>query len=55
MSRQNKRLSSGITGVVAMANLPQPVDPDASMISMGIGTYHSESGLALGISHRFEN
>ncbi|WP_284468938.1 YadA-like family protein [Serratia symbiotica] len=22
---------------------------------MGIGTYHSESGLALGISHRSEN
>ncbi|BBI91238.1 surface protein [Serratia symbiotica] len=55
MARQNKRLSSGIASVVAMANLPQPVDPDASMISMGIGTYHSESGLALGISHRSEN
>ncbi|WP_226020149.1 YadA family autotransporter adhesin [Serratia symbiotica] len=55
MARQNKRLSSGIASVIAMANLPQPVDPDASMISMGVGTYHSESGLALGISHRSEN
>ncbi|WP_226020403.1 YadA-like family protein [Serratia symbiotica] len=35
--------------------MPQPIDPDASRISMDVGTYYSEPGLALGISHRSEN
>jgi len=39
MTHQNRRLSSGIASVVAMANLPQHVDPDTSMILMDVGTY----------------
>lgn len=58
MMRQNKRLSSGIASIIAMAKLPQPVDPDANIISMGsvfimgVSTYHSKVGLALFISNR---
>lgn len=55
MDQQNKKLGAGIASAIAMANLPQPVDPNASMFTMGAGAYHGESGLAMGLSHRSES
>lgn len=43
-------LSAGIAGAMAMAALPQPHSPGASMTSMGVGNFRGESTLAVGVS-----
>jgi autotransporter adhesin len=44
-------LSAGIAGAMAMAALPQPHVPGASMTSVGMGNFRGESSLAVGVSH----
>ncbi|KQN61917.1 hypothetical protein ASE99_21870 [Serratia sp. Leaf51] len=51
----NDKLSAGIAGAMAMASLPQPYAPGASMVSMGGGTYQDQSSVALGVSTISEN
>ncbi len=52
---QKDKLSAGISGAMAMASLPQPYQPGASMVSMGGGTYQGESAVALGVSTISDN
>ncbi len=49
------KLSAGIAGAMAMASLPQPYAPGASMVSMGGGTYQNQSAVALGVSAISDN
>ena len=42
---------AGISAAMAVAALPQPTVPGASMVSMGAATYRGETGYALGVSH----
>ena len=49
------KLSAGISGAMAMASLPQPYQPGASMVSLGGGTYQSQSAVALGVSTISDN
>jgi autotransporter adhesin len=43
-------LSAGIAGAMAMAALPQPHSPGASMTSVGVGNFRGESTVAVGIA-----
>lgn len=52
---QDDKLSAGIAGAMAMASLPQPYSPGASMFSMAGGTYHGESAIAMGVSTVSDN
>ncbi|SUW64043.1 Adhesin yadA precursor [Buttiauxella agrestis] len=52
---QKDKMSAGISGAMAMASLPQPYQPGASMVSMGGGTYQGESAVALGVSTISDN
>jgi len=51
MSKQDRRLSAGIASAMAMASLPQPYTPGASMISLGGASYRGQSGISFGLSH----
>jgi autotransporter adhesin len=48
-------LSAGVAGAMAMAALPQPYAPGASMTSGSMGTYRGESAMALGVSRISDN
>ncbi|MBV4484731.1 YadA family autotransporter adhesin [Pseudomonas sp. SWRI153] len=48
-------LSAGVAGAMAMAALPQPYTPGASMTSAGVGGYRGQSALAVGVSHISNN
>lgn len=52
---QDDKLSAGIAGAMAMASLPQPYSPGASMFSMAGGTYQGESAIAMGVSTVSDN
>lgn len=52
---QNDKLSAGIAGAMAMASLPQPWAPGASIVGMGGGTYQGESAISLGVSTISDN
>lgn len=49
------KLSAGVAGAMAMAALPQPYSPGASMTSAGVGGYRGQSALAVGVSHISDN
>ncbi len=56
MVEDNKnKMSAGVAGAMAMASLPQPYAPGASMVSMGGGTFQSQSAVALGVSAISDN
>lgn len=48
-------LSAGVAGAMAMAALPQPYAPGASMTSGSMGTYRGQSAMALGVSRISDN
>ncbi|MNM78247.1 Adhesin YadA precursor [compost metagenome] len=48
-------LSAGIAGAMAMASLPQPYEPGASMAAVGTGTYRGEGAVAVGVSRISDN
>ncbi|PWK29732.1 YadA family autotransporter adhesin, partial [Pseudomonas sp. OV226] len=48
-------LSAGIAGAMAMAALPQPYAPGASMTSGALSTYRGQSSMALGVSRISDN
>ena len=52
---QDDKLSAGIAGAMAMASLPQPYSPGASMFSMAGGTYQGETAIAMGVSTVSDN
>ncbi|QLA67173.1 YadA-like family protein [Enterobacter pasteurii] len=50
VEKQGRKMSAGVAGAMAMAGLPQPYSPGASMVAMGGGTFQGESAVALGVS-----
>ncbi|WP_124427089.1 YadA-like family protein [Pseudomonas orientalis] len=49
------KLSAGVAGAMAMAALPQPYAPGASMTAAGVSGYRGQSALAVGMSHISDN
>ncbi|PIE42120.1 MAG: hypothetical protein CSA47_02145 [Gammaproteobacteria bacterium] len=47
--------NAGSASAIAAANLPQPHDPGASMVSAGLGYYEGQTGLAVGLSTISDN
>ncbi|MDR9891510.1 YadA-like family protein [Pseudenterobacter timonensis] len=50
VNRVQRKMSGGIASAMAMTGLPQAYAPGASMTSLGGGTYHGETAVALGVS-----
>ncbi len=55
LKKQDDILSSGIAGAMAMATLPQPYSPGASMAAVGLGNYRGQGALAVGVSKISDN
>ncbi|HBP5084961.1 TPA: cell surface protein [Pseudomonas aeruginosa] len=55
LKKQDDTLSAGIAGAMAMASLPQPYLPGASMTSIGAANYRGQSALSLGVSRISDN
>ncbi|MDP2513850.1 YadA-like family protein [Photobacterium damselae subsp. piscicida] len=54
--RHNRKVAArGVAGVAAMANIPTLAIPGSTSFGAGIGHYDSESALAVGVSHYFDN
>ncbi|PIE45908.1 MAG: hypothetical protein CSA45_01330 [Gammaproteobacteria bacterium] len=47
--------SAGIAAAIAMANMPQPHDPGASMMSLGVGAHRDQQAIAIGLSTISDN
>jgi autotransporter adhesin len=55
LRKNAKRASARTAGAIAMANLPQAYIPGKSMVSVGVGGYDGEAGIALGVSKLSDN
>ncbi|MDH4873911.1 YadA family autotransporter adhesin, partial [Pseudomonas sp. BN515] len=55
LKKQDDILSAGIAGAMAMATLPQPYAPGASMATVGLGNYRGQGALAIGVSKISDN
>ncbi|WP_306674801.1 ESPR-type extended signal peptide-containing protein [Pseudomonas sp. T8] len=55
LKKQDDTLSAGIAGAMAMASLPQPYAPGASMTNVGVGNYRGQSAVAFGVAHISDN
>lgn len=55
LKKQDDMLSAGIAGAMAMASLPQPYSPGASMATVGVGNYRGQGALAVGVSKISDN
>ncbi|AZE50352.1 hypothetical protein C4K04_4697 [Pseudomonas chlororaphis] len=55
LKEQDDTLSAGIAGAMAMASLPQPYSPSASMTSIGAANYRGQSALSFGVSRISDN
>lgn len=55
VTRVEKNANAGVASAIAVANLPQPHDPGASMTSIAVGNYRDESALSLGLSTISDN
>ncbi|WP_404319957.1 YadA-like family protein [Klebsiella oxytoca] len=55
VDKNKDKLSAGIAGAMAMATLPQPYSPGASMMALSGGTYQGQSAIALGVSTISDN
>ena len=54
--RSNRKLAAqGIAGLAAMTNIPSPAIAGTTSIGAGVGYFDSESAIAIGASHYFEN
>jgi autotransporter adhesin len=47
--------AAGIAGSLAVAGLPQAIDPGKAMVAGGVGYHRGEAALALGASSRFND
>lgn len=50
LQKQDDVLSAGIAGAMAMATLPQPYSPGASMAAVGLGNFRGQDALSVGVS-----
>ncbi|MCY1560847.1 Autotransporter adhesin UpaG [compost metagenome] len=55
LDEQDDTLSAGIAGAMAMASLPQPYEPGASMAAAGVSSYRGQAALSVGISRISDN
>ncbi|AOE82503.1 cell surface protein (plasmid) [Pseudomonas lurida] len=55
LKKQDGTLSAGIAGAMAMASLPQPYSPGASMTSIAAANYRGQSALSFGVSRISDN
>ncbi|SDN78155.1 YadA-like family protein [Pseudomonas jinjuensis] len=55
LDEQDDTLSAGIAGAMAMASLPQPYEPGASMAAVGVSGYRGQSALSVGVSRISDN
>jgi autotransporter adhesin len=55
MNHLGNRMEAGIASAIAAANLPQPYAPNQSALSVGLGTFRGETGIAVGLSKITEN
>ncbi|NWC08454.1 YadA-like family protein [Pseudomonas agarici] len=55
LKKQDDILSAGIAGAMAMASLPQPYSPGASMTSIAGASYRGQSALSFGVSRISDN
>ncbi|MFJ1339260.1 YadA-like family protein [Pseudomonas caricapapayae] len=55
LDEQDDTLSAGIAGAMAMASLPQPYAPGASMASAGASTFRGQGAVAVGVSRISDN
>lgn len=55
LDEQDDVLSAGIAGAMAMASLPQPYVPGASMASAGASTFRGQGAVAVGVSRISDN
>jgi autotransporter adhesin len=55
LDHQDNKLSAGVAGAMAMAGMPQPYSPGASMFGLAGGTYQGQSAIALGVSTISDN
>ena len=54
--RKNREIAAqGIAGISAMTNIPMPAEQGASSVGVGMGYYDSQSAIAVGASHYFDN
>ena len=54
--RKNRDIAAqGIAGISAMTNIPMPAEAGASTVGVGMGYYDSQSAIAVGASHYFDN
>jgi autotransporter adhesin len=50
LNRIGNRANAGIASAMAMASLPQAYQPNQSSAGVALGTFHGESGIAIGVS-----
>jgi len=50
LNRIGNRANAGIASAMAMASLPQAYQPNQSSAAVAVGTFHGESGVAVGVS-----
>ena len=48
----SKRNYAGTAGALAVATIPQAIEPGGKMVGVGVGTYRNEAAMALGVSYR---
>jgi autotransporter adhesin len=50
LNRIGNRANAGIASAIAMASLPQAYQPNQSSAAVALGSFHGESGIAVGVS-----
>jgi len=50
LNRIGNRANAGIASAMAMASLPQAYQPNQSSAGVALGSFHGESGIAIGVS-----
>lgn len=55
VDRNRRDANGGTASGMAVASLPQPYRPGASMIAAGVATWQGQQGIALGVSHATQN
>ncbi|MGL5583134.1 MAG: YadA C-terminal domain-containing protein [Cetobacterium sp.] len=55
LDKMDKKMSSGIAGVAAMANIPSPAVAGTTTVGAGLGHFNSETSVAVGASTYFNN
>ncbi|WP_266171430.1 ESPR-type extended signal peptide-containing protein [Dyella subtropica] len=50
LNRVGNRANAGVASAMAMASLPQAYQPNQSSAGVALGSFHGESGIAIGVS-----